>query len=197
MYPCFEPRASRWPRRVHGGVTVELAVCLTVFVVLVFGTLEAARFLYVVNTVQDITREAARGASITDFTNGPEMAALRRRALFRDTDGALALVPNLTPAQVRVEYLSMQEDGTVSVVTPLPACPAANLRECTANPNAATCIRAVRVSICREANGACEALPYEPLTGVVPALNSLQVPLSSTVVKAESLGYRPGVNNCL
>lgn len=185
--------------RTRGAVTIELALCLTVFFMLVFGTMEVCRALYVFNTVQDVTREAARAASMTDFSDGDAMARLRRRALFHDagSDGALPLVPNLTTARLRIEYLSMTADGTVATVNPMPACPQANVRNCTADPFGPSCIRAVRASICRDAAGACVALPYEPMTGMVPGLDGIVIPVSATVVKAETLGYRPGANNCL
>lgn len=175
---------------------MELALCLTVFFLLTLGTIEIARMLYVFNTVQDVTRAAARAASMTDFSNAAAMTALRQRALFRASPGALPLMPNLTDAQVRIEYLSMTADGTLAPVNP-PACPAANLRQCTLNRYGPTCIRAVRASICGNADGDCEPLPFAPITGVLPGLSNLTVPVSATLVKAESLGYRPGVNNCL
>lgn len=185
--------------RTRGAVTVELALCLTVFFMLVLGTMEVCRALYVVNTVQDVTREAARAASMTDFSSAEAMAKLRRRALFHDidSDGALPLVPNLTTAQLRIEYLSMTANGTLATVNPMPACPQANVSNCTANPFGPSCIRAVRASICRDAAGACAALPYQPMTGLVPGLTGLIVPVSATVVKAETLGYQAGANHCL
>ena len=197
MYPERLPCGAAHPAR--GAVTIELALCLTVFFMLVFGTMEVCRALYLFNTVQDVTREAARAASMTDFSNAEAMAQLRRRALFHDvgSDGALPLVPNLTTAQLRIEYLSMTADGTVATVNPMPACPQANVRNCTANPFGPSCIRAVRASICRDAAGACDVLPYQPMTGLVPGLAGMVVPVSATVVKAETLGYRPGANNCL
>lgn len=196
---CPERFPHRRVHRTRGAVTIELALCLTVFFMLVFGTMEVCRALYVFNTVQDVTREAARAASMTDFSSDDAMAKLRRRALFHDidSDGALPLVPNLTTAQLRIEYLSMTADGTLATVNPMPACPQANVRNCTDNPFGPSCIRAVRASICRDAAGACVALPYQPMTGLVPGLAGMIVPVSATVVKAETLGYQPGANNCL
>jgi hypothetical protein len=74
-----------------------------------------------------------------------------------------------------------------------------NVVNCALSPHAGSCIRLVRVSICGAvgAGGACTPLPYKPMLGIVPAFASMSIPPSATLVKAESLGYVPGENNCL
>lgn len=178
------------PRCVERGlVTVELAICLTVFLVIMFGTMEIARLMYVINTVQEVTRQAARDASMTDFTDAQALAAVRRRALFGYS--SLPLAPNLTTAQIRIDYLSMQGNGTVVEPAPRPTSLQANARECTIDRYRSTCIRAVRVRICRTADGPCDPLPFEPIVGLVPGLSDIAIPISATIVKAESLGLQP------
>ncbi len=182
-------------RRARGSVTVELALLLGIFLLFMLGTVEVARALYLLNTMQEVTRHVARGAAVTDFSRPEALAALRRTALFRDGfgDGPLPLVPNLGPDQVRIEYLT----SAMVPVSPVPGCPQQNVRNCTLDPEGAGCIRFVRASICAGPAGGCDALPYQPLTGIVPGLAGFALPLSSTVQKAESLGYRPGLNACL
>jgi Flp pilus assembly protein TadG len=192
-FPCGSCR----PPTDRGSVAVELALALPVFLLIVLGTIEVARALYLINTVQDVTRSAARAAATTNFANKARMDAVKQRALFRDSDGALALVPELTTANVRVDYLSRGANGLPAEMATAPACPQANVVNCTANPNGASCIRYVRVRICAEADGACTPLAYRSLTGFVPELSAMSVPLSTTVVNAESLGYRAGEETCL
>lgn len=184
------------PRRAGGALTVELAACMVIFLVLMFGTMEVARALFLANTVQEVTRQAARAAAITDFSVAANLAAIRRRALFRDAgdDSPLVLAPNLGHAQLRIEYLDA--GGAAIAAGSMPACPAANLRNCLQNPSGASCIRFVKASICSSADGACTPLPYQAMTGLVPGMTG-SVPVAATVVKAETLGYRPGENNCL
>ncbi|AVR98954.1 TadE/TadG family type IV pilus assembly protein [Pseudoduganella armeniaca] len=184
-------------RRQRGAVVIELALVLGVFLLLTMSTIEVARLMYVFNTAQEITRRAARAAALTDFSDGAAMAALRNRALFRTDAGALPLVSNLGTDNVRIEYLSMDASGALVPVTARPACPVQNIVNCTDNPNGASCIRFVRASICASGGDACAPLPYRTLTGFGPGMARLVVPTAATVVKAESLGYRPGVNNCL
>jgi hypothetical protein len=181
----------------RGAVVIELALVLGMFLLLTMSTIEIARLMYVFNTAQEITRRAARAAALTDFSDASAMAALRNRALFRTDAGALPLVSNLTTDNLRIEYLSMDAGGVLVPVTARPACPLQNLVNCTDNLNGAACIRFVRASICASADGACTPLPYRTLTGFGPGMARLTVPTAVTVVKAETLGYRPGVNTCL
>jgi hypothetical protein len=186
------------PYRVRGLVTVELALTLLVFLMLVLGTLEVARALFLFNTVQEVTRSAARAAALTDFSNGGLLTSLRAQALFGDD--ALAtqpLAPYIGIANVRIEYLSQDAGGAYLPVTAMPPCPEANLANCAQDPNGASCIRFIRASLCANATGDCTALPYRPMTGLVPGFAAMSIPTAATLVKAEMLGFRPGVNHCL
>ena len=180
-----------------GVVTVELALVLGVFLLFVIGTIEVARMAFVLNTAQDVTRRAARAAAMTDFSDGEAMKALRYHALFRDKEAALPLLPELTPDRLRVEYLSLSAAGALAPVTALPACPAQNVVNCTTDPTGTSCIRFVRVRICAAASGPCTPLPYTTLTGFLPSLPSLTLPISTAVAKAETLGFQPGSSSCL
>ena len=112
-------------------------------------------------------------------------------------ESALALVPELTTANVRIDYMARGATGQPVEMGPPPDCPQANIVNCTADPNGARCIQYVRVRICAQADGPCTPLAYRALTGLVPELAAMTVPLSTTVVRAESLGYRPGEDTCL
>jgi hypothetical protein len=183
-----------------GSVTVELALVLPLLLTLVLGTLEVARLLYVVNTVQDVTRTAARMAAVTDFSDPTAIAALKQRALLNsDANGTLPLVPEIGAAQLRIEYLGQDAAGDPVTLTQMPACPQQNVVNCARNPQGDSCIYYVRASICKSAGGACEALPYQLMTGYPDALKAMaiRIPSAATLVKAERLGYRPGTNNCL
>ncbi|WUR12963.1 pilus assembly protein [[Empedobacter] haloabium] len=189
-------RPDRRHCRQRGAVVIELALVLGVFLLLAFSTIEVARLMYVFNTAQEITRRAARAAALTDFSTDTAMAALRSHALFRTGAGPLPLVSNLTTDNVRIEYLSMDASGALVPLATLPACPLQNVVNCTENPNGAACIRFVRASICASGGSGCTPLPYRTLTGFGPGMAQLTVPTAVTVVKAESLGFRPGMT-CL
>jgi len=167
-------------------------VC-TMFLALMFAVLEYGRLMFLWNAVQEVARRAARGAAITDFSDAAAMQAVRQAALLRNTDGTLVLAPNLGPPNVVVEYLWQDTAGALQPVAPLPACPSANRVNCAREPHGSSCISFVRVRICG-AGANCPALAYQPFTALVPVPAAL--PQAGTVVRAESLGYWPGMAPC-
>lgn len=77
----------------------------------------------------------------------------------------------------------------------MPSCPARNRQICLANPYDSSCIRLVRVRVCTDAsNTQCDRVPYQPL---IPFTNlGVQLPGSTTIVSAETLGYKAGDPLC-
>ncbi len=181
-------------RRRAGALTVEYALVMPLFVMFLFLLLEATRALFVWNTVQEVTRRAARAAAVTDFSSQAAMDALRRDAVFRDTDGALLLGGGITQEHVVIDYLWQDGAGALQPLAgALPACPAQNRANCMANPGGGSCIQFVRVRIC--SGESCEPVPYQPLLPWLP-LPAMTVPTAATVVRAESLGYRTATAPC-
>jgi hypothetical protein len=175
-------------------MTVEFALVLTIFLAMMFATMEYARLMYLWNSQQEATRRTARAAAVTDFSDATAMLAIRRSALFRSDDGPLPLSDDLTPERLRIEYLSLSAAGALTVLPVLPGCPARNVVNCMADPHADNCIRMVRVRVCGAGPGVCPPLPYVALLPLAPVPATL--PPSTTIVHAESLGYRPGQALC-
>ena len=180
----------------HGLVTVEMALVLGWFLAAVFMTMEVARFLFVLNTAQVVTTRAARAAAVTDWRAADAIASLKRTALFRAGEGGIPLMPELNTATLKIDYLSMTREGVLAPVTPMPACPQQNLVNCAADVYGASCIRAVRVRICAARSTNCAPLKYQTVAGLVPMPLNLAVPMSTTIVKSESLGLGPGEIAC-
>jgi len=183
-----------------GSVAVEFSLIAIVFFAFIFGILELARMMYMYNTLAEVTRSAARAASNTDFHNTTALNAARQHAIFRSTPGDLVVGKPITDQNIRIDYLSLerQANGTL-VMQPiatasLPACPSRNRHNCLANPYSNSCIRLVRVRVCRAGSDACDRVPYDPLFPLVP-LGAL-LPNSTTIVSAESLGYSAGDALC-
>lgn len=190
----------RRPRRAHGATVAEFALVIVIFLGVVFFVLEAARALYLWNTLQEVTRRAAYAAAVSDFSDPAVMERVRQAAILRDSAGTLALGMPITDAHVRIDYLSLTRSADGSLTpTPitagsLPACPAQARINCAANPLASNCIRLVRARICAPGTQECGAVAYQPvfpLTGL-----SLTLPQSPTTSRAESLGFQPGSNLC-
>jgi len=183
----------------HGVAAVEFALVAIVFLTVVFGMLELGRIIYMFNTLSDVTRTAARAASNIDWRNTAELNRARARAMFRDSPGELPFGAPLTDQDIQIDYLYLKKVGSAVTTEPaasMPASPGRNRLNCLANhygdgaDAAAVCIRLVRVRICRGAGAACAPVRYEP---IFPLLRlAPYLPMSTTIVTAESLGYRPG-----
>jgi len=187
----------RRPRRRQNGVAaVEFALIAIGFFLLLFGILEIARAVYLFNTLQEVTRRAAALAASSHFDAGT-VNDIRRRALFTDGNGNLLFGNPVTPAHLKIEYLSLVRDSgtgalTMQSTSPMPANPAANRINCVADPNSASCIRLVRVRVCDPAAQTdCAPVPYRMVFPLVD-LSMLRLPRSVTIAPAQSLGYIPG-----
>jgi len=180
--------------RQRGASAVEFALLILIFLPLVFGILEIARMIYLFNTLQEVSRRAAMIAANSAFDQAAQ-DALRRQALFRDSEGRLVLGRPITFQHLRVEYLSLSRDGAGPLallpVNPLPASPQANRLNCVSNPYGADCIRYVRVQICQPGGADCDRVPYETLFPLID-LSMFGLPRAQTIVPAQSMGFQPG-----
>jgi Flp pilus assembly protein TadG len=158
-------------RHQSGTAIVEFALVAMLFFTLIFGALELARLLYIHNSLQEVTRRAAREMTV-HWIN--DEAAVKTLALF----GAAALPAGaeITPSQIHIEYLAA--DG--SAVTAFPSNPGDNLSACGDALRQASCIFSVRVSI--------NAVNYSPMLAMFSLLN-LTLPSSSVTMHAESMGF--------
>ncbi len=188
--------------RQRGVVTAEFAMVSLIFFTFMFAVMEMARAIYLLNTLQEVSRRAAMMAAVTDFSDPVAMAAVRQQAVFRNSPGTLLLGDPITDAYVHIDYLSLASTGSGGLaLTPistsgLPACVARQRINCVADPNSSSCIRFVRVRLCTpgSADGACTPVQYQTLVPLISFPATL--PVSTTIVRAESLGMRPGSPMC-
>jgi hypothetical protein len=157
--------------RQRGAAAVEFALVSLLFFTLLFGILEFGRMLYLYNTVQEVTRRAAREAVVrwVDETDAIKTLAL--------SVSALPAAPELTAANITIRYLN--KSG--AEVTLPPTDPGDNLSACGDNTRTASCIDSVRVSI--------DNVSYTPMVSLFGFLN-IAVPASVVVMHAESLGFQ-------
>ncbi|MES3022677.1 MAG: TadE/TadG family type IV pilus assembly protein [Pseudomonadota bacterium] len=172
-------------RRERGVAAVEFAMLALFFFAFVGGIVETARLIYVINTMGEVARHGARMAATAEYCSPTAMSALRSAAVF---GGRIPATDNITDANVVLAYL--QADASTPVAA-RPPTPALNLSVCTANPASPNCIRYVRVRLC-ESGSDCNRIEYKfwlPVSALLPP-GGLRLPDFSTVVPAESLGYR-------
>jgi Flp pilus assembly protein TadG len=186
--------AGTAPRQA-GVASVEFAVVAGVFCLFMFGVMELSRAIYVINTLQEVTRRAAVAAANVQPTEAA-LGQIRAQAVFRDSAGMLMLGDPVTDQHVRIDYLALLRaaDGSITpTVIPtasLPATPARNRVNCTADANAINCIKLVRARICAPTGeGDCPPVTYQTLFSMVAL--PIQLPASTTIVPAQSLGYTP------
>lgn len=188
-------QAKRLGKNQRGAAAVEFALLAIIFFSLVFGILELARVIYMFNILQEVTRRAGTMAANADFDTATQ-DTIRSKALFSDRNGNLIFGAPVTPAHVKIEYLSMSRDGSTGAVAPqpitsLPPSATQNYANCVANPYDANCIRLVRVRICQPGGGdGCTPVPYQMQFPFID-LSELSLPRAETIVPALTLGRRP------
>lgn len=181
----------------RGAFAVEFALVVLLFLTIVLGIIEVSRALYMWNTLQEVTRRAARAAATSDFSDGAAMKQLRRDAMFSGASDQLAFGAPVTSDHIVIDYLTLPS-GKGSTPTPIapasmPACPTRNRLTCTADANSPGCIRFVRVRVCQPGTS-CTPVPHTTLVSLVKL--PMNLPVSTTIMRAESLGYTPGMPLC-
>ncbi|WP_342118946.1 TadE/TadG family type IV pilus assembly protein [Pseudoduganella sp. OTU4001] len=182
-------------RRQRGAALVEAGMVLLLAVTFLLALVEFGRLMFLSSAVQEVSRRAARSATVTDFSDSAAMQQLRQDALLAGGAAALPLAPNIGAANIRIDYMWMNASGVLDVLPlpQMPACPMANRLNCARDPQGPTCIRFVRVRLCGSGAG-CTPLSIEPLAPWTPLPTT--VPTATSLAPAESLGYTPGQAPC-
>lgn len=172
-------------QRQAGAAAVEFAlVALFAFLPLMFGIVELGRFFYVLSTVQEVTRRAAR-EQVVRWQN--QTSAIQRAAVFRSsTSTGTVTLPGgheVTNAQVRLQFFHSYTDaknGTNPITYASSATAAANVASCLLDES--NCIRFVRATL-RNADGS--AVEYLPM---VLGIFNVPLPGATVIMPAEALG---------
>lgn len=195
MSATSPPRARR-----RGAITVEFSLLSLLFFTLLFAVMEVARAMYLLSTLQEVTRRAAALAAVSDFSNPAVMDQVRQTALMRTGPGLLTLGQPVTDAHLRIDYLSLARAANGELaLTPipsgsLPACVARARLNCIADPNGASCIRFVRVRLCAPNGNSCDPVRYQ---SVMPLFSlAATLPTATAIARAESLGLQAGSALC-
>lgn len=174
-----------------GVALIEFAlIALFILFPLLLAIMEFGRVFYLWNTVQEITRHAAREAVVRDF-GATEMAKIQRGAVFQSessvgTVGLPAAGDVVTNIQVKITYLKA---NGVDEVNPYPDDPADNISACGDVTRQDSCIRFVRAEVCT--GSPCTPVSYIPMVGFFSFLG-VNIPVSAVVMPAESLGFTIG-----
>ena len=178
------------PRVTQGGVAaLEFALVALPFFLLLLGVMEFGRLMYLWNTVQEVTRNAARQAVVTYYLDGAT-DAIRYSAVFRTTAGNLPGSSEISDAMVSIKYLDAA-GATIPNSKLAPEAAGGNITACLDITSSYSCIKFVEVSIQSCANTTCGPVAFQPMTGLFSFLSGLTLPLSTVRMPAESLGFTP------
>lgn len=172
-----------------GVAAVEFALIAIVFFTLLLGIIEFGRFLYVRNTVQEVTRAAAREAVVSLFTAG-QITTMQKNAVFHSGasgDPTLPASNEIASSEIRIHYLS---SPTVEIPSgAMPTSPEDNISACLDATRSNSCIRFVLAEVCAEDELPCtHPVLYQPMVGLFSFLH-IAIPASSVIMPAESMGY--------
>ncbi len=157
----------------HGAAAVEFALICLIFFSILFAILELGRMMYVYNTMQEVTRRAAREA-VVRWISTADQNTIKSLAFFGGA--AIPAGAEVTANNMMIEYLN--EAG--AVITSLPADPPANIAACGNLDDVAKCIYSVRVSI--------TGVSYSPMVSLFSFLG-VNLPPATVTMQAESLGF--------
>lgn len=190
--------SQKFPRikaRQRGAAAVEFGIIAIVFFTLLFGIIEFGRLFYLYNTVQEVTRCAARAAAVTwKGDNGGDWSGtnmigtttpIRQQCLFGQNE--LVAGWEIGTADIRIRALNKcgnDDDAN-------PNDKSMNISNCTNNPEDDDCIRFVEASVwCDQDSEYCQnhMVKYQPMFGLIP-VSGIGIPNSTVCMPAESLGY--------
>ncbi len=187
-------KISHKPQLQYGAAAIEFAFVAMLLFILLFGVIEFARMFYVLNTVQEVTRRAAREAVVNAWFS-PDQASVKSKALFGNVN--LPAYTDISDANIKIEYLTALGGAVGGGGQSFPGSPANNIQACLNPGGKVDCIAFVRVSI----TGA----RYVPMVGLFSGIEftafpfsaanpftidlNIPIPASTVTMPAESMGY--------
>lgn len=169
----------------RGAAAVEFGMVAMVFFLILLGIVEFGRLLYLWNTVQEVTRRAAREAVVrwTDEEPNIQCEAIFAASGCASTGAELPGGWEVQNASVSIRYLSAYDSATGigTDASPEPTSAADNLAACLDAARSNSCIRFVEARLV--------GVSYQPIVGLFSAL-AIPLPPSTVVMPAESMGYR-------
>ena len=169
-----------------GAAAVEFALVAVMFFTVLFGIVEIGRAMYVFNTVQEVTRRAAREAVVSWVSLA---SSIQHDAIFRSGISGSATLPGaseISDASVSISYLNRNLDEIPAAS--LPASPDDNVEACLDKQS--NCIAFVQAELCRQGSEGCLPIPYMPMVGLF-SFFGVDIPQSRVIMPAESMGYVP------
>lgn len=170
----------------RGVSAVEFGLVAAILFALLFGIIEFGRLFFTINSVQEITRRAAREQVVNWVT---ATGNIRCHALLQPSGcGEGAHFPgaiDIEKAHVQLSFYNTYEDAVAGEdpITPSSSDPGSNLTNCLEGNEA--CIRFVRATL-TDAGG---PVDFEVIAPYMPR-DVFSLPRSTVIMPAEALGLR-------
>lgn len=183
-------RQKKSRAKQRGAAAVEFGIIAVLFFTLFFGIIEFGRVFYLYNTVQEVTRCAAREGVVNWKT---AENSIQRKCIFQGgSTGNVALVAGWEIQNIHVQLRYLNSPGETEEASPQPDSIEGNISECEAKTS--NCIRFVEASLwCttsdpKKCNQTTHRIIYQPMFGLIP-VSGIGIPNSTVTMPAESLGY--------
>jgi hypothetical protein len=170
-------------REQQGAAAVEFALIAVILFTLLFGILEFGRLFFVINSMQEITRRAAR-EQVVRWIN--QTTTVQRIAVLRPGSTGTVNFPgvgDITNANVRLSFYNTYANA-LSGTNPITgiASPSENITNCM---NTETdCIKFVRATLTRPDGS---LLDFNVIAPYMPR-ETFSLPRSTVIMPAEALG---------
>jgi hypothetical protein len=180
------------PGRQRGAAAVEFALIAVAFLTLLFGIIEFGRLFFNINSVQEITRRAAR-EQVVRWVSAADQDTVQRLAVLQPASSGTVYFPgaiDITNAQVQLGFYHTYDDavnGNNPISYGSGSAPADNVSNCllsSTDPNYLNCIRFVRAEL---VNADGTPVNFRVLVPFMPS-NVFPLPGSMVIMPAESLG---------
>lgn len=178
-------RNLRFPFRQRGASIVEFAFIALMFFTLLFGIVEFSRLFFNINSVQEITRRAAR-EQVVRWVSATDV--VQRASMLQPGSTGTVYYPgaiDITNDLVQLSFYNTYANA-VSQTSPInysgSSTPQTNLGNCLIGN--ANCIRFVRATL-SDANGS--LVNFNVLAPFMPS-NVFPLPASTVIMPAEALG---------
>lgn len=188
-------RLSRIKEKQRGASAVEFGIIAVLFFTIFFGVIEFGRFFYLYNTVQEVTRCAARQA-VVSWKGNWGSSGIPQQCLFGQNELVAGWEIRDSNIQLRALNLATSPNGPYGDANPDDI--STNIANCTSDPENQDCIRIVEARLCSGSacgldptgtNASSSGILYQPMFGLIPL--RIAIPSSIVLMPAESLGYSP------
>lgn len=164
----------------HGSVAVEFALLsLFVFFPLMLAIIEIGRYMHLYNTMQEVTRHAAREATIR-WTSNSDQTTAKTLAMFNNAQH----VPGADEIEIgKISITYLNKAGSIVSVPPTDA--ADNMSACNDALRVANCIYSVQVQMTDV-----QFMPFIAKSLLFDSdLLKISMPASTVIMYAESMGF--------